>query len=124
MSLYDDFIETGHWGTDETRLGIEFNFCCAYCEKEMFKSVDNYKEWQRDHIIPSSKNGKNTIENYALSCRTCNFIKSTWDPSENLGELKINKLNLIAVSKKYITEKRKQTQIEIDLYNQIIEKNS
>jgi len=124
MSLYDDFMATGHWGPIETTLGIEFNFCCAYCDKEMFKSVDSYKEWQTDHIIPSSKGGEDTIENYALSCRTCNFIKSTWNPSEHLGELKINKLNLIAVSKEYIIEKREQTQVEIDLYNQIIAKHS
>jgi 5-methylcytosine-specific restriction endonuclease McrA len=124
MSIYDEFMNTGHWGPIETKLGIEFNFCCAYCDKRMLESVENYKEWQTDHIIPSSKDGKDSIENYALSCRTCNFIKSTWNPAENLGELNITKLNLINVSKDYIIEKRKGTLAEIDLYNQIIAKYS
>ena len=124
MSIYDEFMKTGHWGPIETILGIEFDFCCAYCDKKMFESVENYKEWQTDHIVPSSKGGEDSIENYALSCRTCNFIKSTWNPIENLGDLKITKLNLISVSKEYIKEKRKGTQAEIDLYNQIIAKYS
>jgi 5-methylcytosine-specific restriction endonuclease McrA len=124
MSVYDEFMNTGHWGPIETKLGIEFNFCCAYCDKKMLESVENYKEWQTDHIIPSSKDGEDSIENYALSCRTCNFIKSTWNPAENLGELEVTKLNLINVSKNYIIEKRKGTQAEIDLYNQIIAKYS
>jgi 5-methylcytosine-specific restriction endonuclease McrA len=124
MSIYDEFMNTGHWGPIETKLGIEFNFCCAYCDKRMLESVENYKEWQTDHIIPSSKDGKDSIENYALSCRTCNFIKSTWNPAENLGELNITKLNLINVSKDYIIEKRKGTLAEIALYNQIIAKYS
>jgi 5-methylcytosine-specific restriction endonuclease McrA len=124
MSIYDEFMNTGHWGPTETKLGIEFNFCCAYCDKRMLESVENYKEWQTDHIIPSSKDGEDSIENYALSCRTCNFIKSTWNPAENLGELNITKLNLINVSKDYIIEKRKGTLAEIALYNQIIAKYS
>jgi 5-methylcytosine-specific restriction endonuclease McrA len=124
MSVYDEFMNTGHWGPIETKLGIEFNFCCAYCDKKMLESVENYKEWQTDHIIPSSKDGEDSIENYALSCRTCNFIKSTWNPAENLGELEVTKLNLINVSKNYIIEKRKGTQAEIDLYNQLIAKYS
>jgi 5-methylcytosine-specific restriction endonuclease McrA len=124
MSIYDEFMDTGHWGPIETTLGLEFSFCCAYCDKKMFESVENYKEWQTDHIVPSSKGGEDSIENYALSCRTCNFIKSTWNPQEHLGELKITKFNLIKVSKKYIMEKRKGTQAEIDLYNQIIAKYS
>ena len=124
MSIYDEFMDTGHWGPIDIELGIEFNFCCAYCDKKMFESVENYKEWQTDHIIPSSKGGEDSIDNYALSCRTCNFIKSTWNPVEYLGELNITKLNLINASKDYIMEKRKGTQAEIDLYNQIIAKYS
>jgi 5-methylcytosine-specific restriction endonuclease McrA len=124
MSIYDEFMNTGHWGPIETQLGIEFNFCCAYCDKKMFESVDSYKEWQTDHIIPSSKGGIDRIENYALSCRTCNFIKSAWNPAEHLGGLNVTKLNLINVSKNYIMEKRKGTQEEINLYKIIIAKYS
>lgn len=124
MSLYEELMDTGHWGPIETELAIEFDFCCAYCGKNMFDSVDNYKEWQTDHIIPASKGGDDSIENYALSCRTCNFIKSTWNPADNLGELNINKLNLIKVSKDFIAEKRRATQVDIDLYKSIVAKYS
>jgi CRISPR/Cas system Type II protein with McrA/HNH and RuvC-like nuclease domain len=120
MDIYDEFMSTGHWGPIETQLGIEFQFRCAYCDKDMFDSVDNYKEWQTDHIIPSSKDGCDTIENFALCCRTCNFIKGKWNPFDFLGELDATKENLIKVAKVYITEKRQQTQQDINLYKAII----
>lgn len=120
MDIYDEFMSTGHWGPIETQLGVEFQFRCAYCEKDMFGSVDNYKEWQADHIIPSSKGGCDIIENYALCCRTCNFLKGKWNPLEFLGELDATKENLIKVAKVYIAEKRQQTQQDISLYKAII----
>ena len=38
-----------------------------------------------DHVIPSSKGGKNTFENMATCCKRCNGIKG----SKTLAELKI-----------------------------------
>ena len=48
------------------------SFCCEYCGKDLLMSVDSYDSWQIDHIIP---NGDDDLENLALSCKTCNFIK-------------------------------------------------
>jgi uncharacterized Fe-S cluster-containing radical SAM superfamily protein len=35
MIIYDAFMDNGYWGTIETTLGVEFNFCCAYCDKNV-----------------------------------------------------------------------------------------
>ena len=115
-------METGHWGPIEAELGVEFGFKCAYCDKDMFESVDSYKEWQTDHIIPSSKGGADELRNYALSCRTCNFIKSTWNPKDHVVVEKYRKADLIAISREYITNKRAETQKEIELYKKLIKK--
>jgi 5-methylcytosine-specific restriction endonuclease McrA len=41
----------------------------------MFEAVENYKEWQTDHIFPLSKGWEDNMKNYALSCRICNLLK-------------------------------------------------
>ena len=44
---------------------------CYYCREEVTK--DNAT---LDHLIPQSKDGKNTEENLKTSCLLCNSIKS------------------------------------------------
>lgn len=53
------------------------NGCCAYCgiKLSLNKKDDNYI--QIDHIIPRSKCGKNTLENYFCCCRSCNSSKGS-----------------------------------------------
>lgn len=50
----------------------KFNGHCAYCGCEITQ-----KEMQVDHLIPHSKNGADTLENYMPSCVVCNRVKST-----------------------------------------------
>ncbi|WP_217540670.1 HNH endonuclease [Vibrio metschnikovii] len=122
--IFDKLMATKLWGEREIKLGIEFDFKCAYCDKNMFDSVDNYKEWQTDHIVPSSKNGDDSYENCVLSCRTCNFIKSTWNPLENMVDKSATRSELIEACKKHITDKRAIIQFQIDEYKRIVGKHS
>ena len=50
---------------------------CWYCGLDI-----TFDEKHIDHIIPKSKGGTNDINNYALTCRFCNWAKN----SGTLGE--------------------------------------
>ena len=123
MSIYDELMKTGNWSETQARLGEEFNFRCAYCDKNMMSCVDNHSEWQADHVIPTSKGGPDVMANLALSCRTCNFIKGTWDPSEGLPQEGILKENLIKRARVRISERRQKMQEDIELYKSILTKH-
>lgn len=122
--VFDALMATGHWGEVEAKLGIEFDFKCAYCCKDLLSTVDNYKEWQTEHIIPSSKGGDDSPGNYALTCRTCNFIKGVWNPMDYYQGQLPAKHELIALAQNYIQSKRKETQTDISLYRKLIVKYS
>ncbi len=122
--MLDALMATGHWGEVEVELGVEFNFRCAYCGKDLLSSVDHYKEWQKDHIVPASKEGADSLKNYALSCRTCNFIKSTWNPLDVCNTKSPTKSELIKLSQDYIKQKRIEILQDIEMYKDIIEKHS
>ncbi|MBJ6934211.1 HNH endonuclease [Vibrio cholerae] len=123
-SIYDELIATGQWGDREIRLCIEFDFKCAYCKKDMLKSVENYKEWQTDHIVPYSKSGDDSYDNCVLSCRTCNFIKGTWNPLSVLNGEPVSRDKLIQLSQNYVLEKRECIESQIHEYRRITQKHS
>ena len=57
-------------------IAVRARFCCEYCGKNLLESVDTYDSWQIDHIIPRNDDPNNeVIENLALTCKTCNFVK-------------------------------------------------
>ncbi len=123
MSIYDELMKTGNWSERQARLGEEFKFYCAYCDKSMISCVDNHSEWQADHIIPTSKGGPDVMDNLALSCRTCNFIKGQWDPSGGLPQEEILKEHLIKRARARISERRQKMQEDIELYKAILAKH-
>lgn len=50
---------------------------CQYCRKRLSKS-----ELTIDHVVPQSKGGKDTWENLALACVTCNVQKANRTPKQ------------------------------------------
>lgn len=52
-------------------LLIRDNFTCQYCGKKL-----TFKNATKDHLIPLSKGGKNTIDNVVSSCKECNSLKA------------------------------------------------
>lgn len=55
---------------------------CDWNDKEEINGVTVYGNYypSRDHVIPKSKGGKNTIDNIRLAHRICNSLKATDNP--------------------------------------------
>lgn len=58
----------------ETRklVGVRANGKCEYCQSLELYSITTFAI---DHVIPSSKDGSNSIDNLAWSCQQCNNHK-------------------------------------------------
>jgi 5-methylcytosine-specific restriction endonuclease McrA len=55
----------------KSSLYIRQRGMCAYCPF----IFTNGSQATRDHVLPKSKGGKNTLDNLVLACRKCNKIK-------------------------------------------------
>lgn len=64
-------------------VAIRDSFRCQYCGLVL----DSVKEQTLDHVIPSSRGGKNTWENLVLACVPCNRCKGDKTPDEAGMEL-------------------------------------
>ncbi|MDP7159105.1 MAG: HNH endonuclease signature motif containing protein [Candidatus Pacebacteria bacterium] len=118
-----ELISTGKWDQFNAEIGISANFKCEYCGKDLLASVENYREWQKDHIIPLSKGGsgkKDNKDNIALACRTCNVnVKSQWNPEDIVGKNATRKEKIEAV-RKYVIHKRTELLEEVSYCRKIV----
>ncbi len=119
-----ELVKTGKWSEEEAERGLQANFKCEYCDKDLLSSIENYKEWQVDHIIPLSKDGEDIDSNKAVSCRTCNVnVKSRWNPLEVFEEYKDYKPSreeLIEAVRQYISYKRTELLAEVSCFRSIV----
>ncbi|QXP71268.1 HNH endonuclease [Polaribacter sp. R2A056_3_33] len=109
------------WDHTNIDLGLRANCKCEYCDKYLFESVDNYKLWQVDHIIPKISGYKDVenFDNKAISCVQCNTaFKGKWNPADQIGYNKIRE-NYIEVIRKYIKEKRTKKEAELSEIKEI-----
>lgn len=95
------------WSELQARVGLRADFRCEYSDRDFLSSVDDYKSWHVDHIVPVSRGGlEGELDNLAAACRTCNFnFKSDWDPRSEAGQ-SASREELIAATRHYIAEKR------------------
>lgn len=101
-----------NYSPEQVDLGIEARFRCEYCGRDLLASVNDYDAWQTDHIVPTSKGGDPGTKNWALSCKTCNFIKGNWLPEdEDFGER--TREEQIRMARDYIQERRVKKQLDI-----------
>lgn len=117
-SIAEKLAETGKWHVDTAALSVRAGHKCEYCGLDFFASVENYKNFQIDHIVPLSKGGEDNNENKAVACRVCNVdLKSRWNPlditSGNSRE------ELIAAVREYIQAKKNILLKEVLLMNDI-----
>ena len=63
---------------------VEVKMRCAYCDNMM--AGRRYPT--RDHVVPSSRGGVNSIRNFAIVCQICNQDKDDLLLSEWLEELR------------------------------------
>jgi 5-methylcytosine-specific restriction endonuclease McrA len=121
QKIIESLVSTGQWGENDVVLGIRAGFKCEYCDKDLLATVDNYKEWQKDHIIPKSKGGEDINENIAISCKTCNVnIKSRWNPADELEEENATREELINVVREYVRNRRTQMLSDICSFRKIV----
>ena len=65
---------------------------CEYCGAKFTRRPT------RDHIVPVSAGGSNTLANIALVCRACNMRKGGWTPDRLL--LWAERISAIAQSRR------------------------
>ena len=114
-------VATGKWGERAAIIGERAGFKCEYCDRDLFASVNDYKAWQEDHIVPISKDGdERDLENIALSCRTCNFnLKSRWDPRDKCKE-NASREELIGAVREYVARKRTEVLQEVIQFRELV----
>lgn len=84
---------------------------CRYCSVEVRKNWCEYVKHDDDatvdHIIPKSKGGANTMENYALACRRCNHAKGDRSVEEFLADPRSAKERRLAESRRLFRRRRR-----------------
>jgi CRISPR/Cas system Type II protein with McrA/HNH and RuvC-like nuclease domain len=95
------------WHLHHAHVGVEARFKCEYCGRDLLASVEDYDAWQLDHIIPTSGGGDDSIENKALTCKACNFMKRTFVPE---GETRNER---IASARAHIKKRRENKEQEL-----------
>ena len=61
---------------NKRNIFLRDDYTCQYC------GCDEPSVLTLDHVLPQSRNGKNTWENLVCACRPCNFKKANRTPEE------------------------------------------
>jgi 5-methylcytosine-specific restriction endonuclease McrA len=76
-----ELVTKHRWPPEQIELGERDGYCCRYCGMDLLASVDHFRQWSLDHIVPVSREGdRKDPSNLALACWTCNIFKRQWDP--------------------------------------------
>lgn len=94
----------GGWSAEQ---GLKQDFRCAYCDLDLLACFNNYNSWVKEHIIPLSRGGEDTLENCVISCRPCNFLKRTYMPVGNSRE------EFIIDVRRHLVKRRTQCEEEV-----------
>lgn len=118
--IISELVGTKMWSKESAFLGERAGFKCEYCGRDLLSSVNDYKDWQEDHIVPKSKGGNNDdLNNLAVSCRTCNVNwKGKWDPRTVCGE-GASREKLIEAVRKYIARKKTKEMENLIIFRKI-----
>ena len=76
------YVSGGHKFYIKTRMSKgallkRDNYTCVYCKKKL-----NHLTVTKDHVIPSSRGGRDVWENVVCSCFNCNNYKGNRTPEE------------------------------------------
>ena len=97
-------------------------FKCAYCNERMELKWGTELSFTIDHIIPRKLGGRDTLDNIAFTCRTCNFLKGDRQPDwfySNIKRLKSRKKKREHFKAKKASEKDEQLR---EAYKDIFER--
>lgn len=109
------------WGQPGIDSGIRAGFKCEYCGRDLLASLDDYKAWAQDHIVPRSRGGANTLDNMAVSCHPCNSAyKKDWDPRSVTGA-GATRGALIEATRLMIAQRRADEQVVLDQVRSLVD---
>lgn len=98
--IEDGLLATGRWGRPAPYVAERAEHKCEYCGMDLMVSLQNYKQWSIDHIVPRSAGGTEDLDNLALTCWHCNgHLKGRWNPNPHNEEL--SRVELINRVKEY-----------------------
>lgn len=107
------------WSLEAVQLGVRANFCCEYCDADLLATIESYDSWQRDHIVAVAGGGADHIDNLALSCKLCNFLKRHTRTAGSVTPA--NRQEAIDLTRKLIHERRVVKQKRLDEFVRIID---
>ena len=93
------------WPEFMIEIGIRADFRCEYCGRDLLRDIDAYESLQKDHIVPRRDDG---VDNLAVSCKTCNFLKRRTDPSIGLDDS--DRTALVKAARSIVQERRRAKQ--------------
>ena len=83
-TIMHELIANHGWNPRTLDLAIRARFRCEYCGRNIRQSIDDYDGVVLEHIKPKHKYPELEYDdnNIAISCRLCNHLKHTWNPSD------------------------------------------
>jgi len=106
MTLQEKLVDARLLTPYTAEIAIRGKFECGYCGLKFLANVENYKQWEFDHIKPVAKGGRNDLANRACACRTCNKTKLDFDPSE----IASTREGMIQVAWEFILQRNAETE--------------
>jgi hypothetical protein len=93
------------------RVWRRAKFNCEYCDKKLTQAAaEYYYDSHIDHIVPNGTEGPEQ-QNLALTCKACNFIKRTFDPSRDSSDL--SRAGLISRTRQHIDSIRARNEARL-----------
>lgn len=119
--IREELLKLPLWGDMGIRCGIRARFRCEYCDRDLLASLDDYKSWAQDHVVPRKLGGGDGFKNMAVACHPCNSAyKKDWDPREAAGE-DAGREELVAATRAVIAEKREAEQRVLERVRELVD---
>ena len=104
--LINELVNKYGWSGDTLAVWRRARYCCEYCKVDLIARVDDYLYGSHvDHIVPG---GGEQLDNLALACKACNFIKS----DKNFSEVDrvLTRDELISKAADFIAHRRQENE--------------
>jgi 5-methylcytosine-specific restriction endonuclease McrA len=112
-AIAERLIRDHRFGVDMVGIAVRARFKCEYCSADLLASVDAYEwNWEREHVVPLSSGGADSLDNWAMACRVCNQLKGRWDPRSDALDPSVRD-DLVAAARRFVQARRAERQSEL-----------
>ena len=77
---------------------------CVYCGRDMLVDFETFMMVQEDHLVPTSKDGPDEVDNIVTACSVCNMLKGNHTPKDDYKTGKRGEY--IAAIRKHVMSRR------------------